>query len=43
VSSFAAGFGARLAHRTSKRRLEIAFGMFLLLVALRFIASLLSS
>ena len=40
VSSFAAGYGARLAHWMSKRALEIAFGLFLLLAALRFIASL---
>jgi uncharacterized membrane protein YfcA len=40
VSSLAAPYGARLAHRLSKRRLEIAFGIFLILVALRFIASL---
>jgi uncharacterized membrane protein YfcA len=41
VSSFTAGYGARLAHALPKRRLEIAFGIFLLLVAVRFIASLL--
>jgi uncharacterized membrane protein YfcA len=41
VSSFTAGYGAKLAHRTPRRRLEIAFGIFLLLVALRFIVSLL--
>jgi uncharacterized membrane protein YfcA len=40
VSSFAAGYGARLAHGLSKRQLEIAFGTFLLLVALRFVVSL---
>jgi uncharacterized membrane protein YfcA len=40
VSSFAAGYGARLAHWLSKRQLEIAFGVFLLLVALRFVVSL---
>jgi uncharacterized membrane protein YfcA len=33
--------GARLAHRLSKRKLEIAFGLFLVAVALRFIVSLL--
>ena len=33
VSSFTAPYGARLAHRLSKRQLEIAFGLFLLLVA----------
>jgi uncharacterized membrane protein YfcA len=36
----AAPYGARLAHRLSKRRLEIAFGLFLLLVAARFAVSL---
>jgi uncharacterized protein len=40
VSSFTASFGARLAHRLSKRQLEIGFGLFLLLVAARFAASL---
>lgn len=40
VSSFTAVYGARLAHRLSKRQLEIGFGLFLLLVAGRFAASL---
>ncbi len=40
VSSYTAPFGARLAHRLSKRQLEIGFGCFLLLVSARFIASL---
>ena len=40
VSSFAAPYGARLAHALSKRRLEIAFGSFLLIVCARFLASL---
>ena len=40
VSTYLAPFGARLAHRTPKRRLEIAFGMFLLLTASRFLWSL---
>jgi uncharacterized membrane protein YfcA len=40
VSSFAAPYGARLAHRMSRRNLEIAFGIFLLLVSLRFLLSL---
>jgi uncharacterized membrane protein YfcA len=40
VSSFTATYGARLAHRLSKRQLEIGFGLFLLLVAARFAASL---
>src|SRR5262249_30676759 len=41
VSSFTATYGSRLAHAVARRRLEIAFGIFLLLVAVRFIASLL--
>ena len=40
VSSFAAPYGALLAHRLSKRQLEIGFGLFLLLVSARFVASL---
>jgi len=40
VSSLAAPSGARLAHRLSRRTLEIAFGVFLLLVSLRFVVSL---
>jgi uncharacterized membrane protein YfcA len=40
VSSFTASYGALLAHRLSKRQLEIAFGLFLLLVSARFVASL---
>jgi len=40
VSSFAAPYGARLAHRLSRRNLEIAFSIFLLLVSLRFLVSL---
>jgi uncharacterized membrane protein YfcA len=41
VSSFVAVYGARLAHALSRRRLEVAFGLFLLAVALRLLASLL--
>jgi uncharacterized membrane protein YfcA len=41
VASFTAPYGARLAHRLSKRHLEIAFGCFLLIVSVRFVASLL--
>ena len=41
VSSFTASYGARLSHRLSKRQLEIGFGLFLLLVSARFIASFL--
>jgi uncharacterized protein len=40
VSSFTAPYGARLTHALSKRRLEIAFGCFLLIVCARFLASL---
>jgi uncharacterized protein len=40
VSTYAASYGVRLAHRLSKRQLEIAFGIFLILVSARFIASL---
>jgi uncharacterized membrane protein YfcA len=40
VSSFFAVYGARLAHALSCRRLEIAFGVFLLAVAVRFLLSL---
>jgi uncharacterized membrane protein YfcA len=42
VSSFAAPFGARLAHALSRRALEIGFGCFLLLACLRFLVSLVS-
>jgi uncharacterized protein len=38
ISSWVAPLGARLAHRLSKRTLEIGFGLFLLLVASRFLA-----
>jgi uncharacterized membrane protein YfcA len=40
VSSYTASYGARLAHRLSKRQLEIGFGIFLLLVSARFMTSL---
>ena len=40
VSSYTASYGVRLAHRLPKRTLEIAFGIFLMLVSLRFIISL---
>ena len=40
VSSLTASYGAILAHRLSKRQLEVGFGLFLLLVSARFIASL---
>jgi uncharacterized membrane protein YfcA len=40
VSSLTAPYGARLAHRLSRRALEIAFSSFLLLVSARFLVSL---
>src|SRR6266852_2788744 len=40
ISSYVAGFGAKLAHKTPRRRLEIIFGLFLAAMAARFIASL---
>ena len=42
TSTWMAPIGARLAHRLPKRRLEIAFGVFLLIVCARFAASLLA-
>ena len=40
VSSFSAPYGARLAHKMSRRNLEVAFSIFLLVVSLRFLLSL---
>jgi uncharacterized protein len=40
ISSYVAPLGARLAHAASKRTLEIGFGIFLILAALRFLWSL---
>jgi uncharacterized membrane protein YfcA len=40
TSTLTAPLGARLAHRLPKRQLETLFGIFLLLVALRFLVSL---
>jgi len=40
TSIWTAPIGARMAHRLSKRRLEVAFGLFLLIIAARFIVSL---
>ncbi len=40
VSSFTAPYGARLAHRLSRRTLELAFSSFLLLISARFLISL---
>ncbi len=41
VSALAAPYGARIAHALSRRKLEAAFGIFLWIVAIRFIVSLL--
>ena len=40
MSSYVAPFGARLAHALPRRRLEIGFGLFLLIASIRFAASL---
>jgi uncharacterized protein len=40
MSSLTAPYGARLAHRLSRRTLEIAFSIFLLLMSARFLVSL---
>ena len=40
ISSLVASYGARLAHALPKRKLEVAFGAFLMLVAIRFLASI---
>jgi uncharacterized membrane protein YfcA len=40
VSSYTASYGVRLAHWLPRRKLEVGFGIFLLLVSLRFIVSL---
>ena len=42
ISSYVAPYGARLAHALPKRRLEIAFGLFLLAAASRFLVSLIA-
>jgi uncharacterized membrane protein YfcA len=41
VSSYTTRYGVRLAHWLPRRRLEIAFGVFLFIVSLRFLVSLL--
>jgi uncharacterized membrane protein YfcA len=41
IAAYVAPFGAKLAHSLPKRRLEIAFGLFLFAVAVRFLISLL--
>jgi uncharacterized protein len=40
LSTYFAPFGARIAHRMPRRRLEIAFGIFLLAVSLRFLIAM---
>jgi uncharacterized membrane protein YfcA len=40
VSAITAGNGARLAHALPRRKLEIAFGVFLVFVSIRFLVSL---
>ncbi len=40
VSSYTASYGVRLAHWMPRRKLEIAFGIFLMFASLRFIISL---
>lgn len=40
TSVLCASFGANLAHRLSRRKLELAFGVFLLLICIRFLLSL---
>jgi uncharacterized membrane protein YfcA len=40
TSTFVAPYGARIAHAMPKRKLEVAFGCFLVLVSLRFIVSI---
>jgi uncharacterized protein len=42
TSAYFAPYGARLAHRLPKRQLEIAFGLFLVAVSLRFLWSVLT-
>jgi uncharacterized membrane protein YfcA len=41
VSALVAPYGARIAHALSRRKLELAFGIFLWMIAFRFIVSLL--
>jgi uncharacterized membrane protein YfcA len=40
ISSYTTGYGVRLAHWLPRRKLEIAFGIFLILVLIRFLISL---
>jgi uncharacterized membrane protein YfcA len=39
ISSYVAAFGAKLAHATPRRRLEIIFGLFLAIMSVRFLIS----
>jgi uncharacterized membrane protein YfcA len=41
ASVLAAPIGVRIAHGISKRKLEIAFGIFMLLIAVRFAVAIL--
>jgi uncharacterized protein len=43
ISSYVAPFGARLAHALTKRRMEVGFGLFLLVASARFLISLVAS
>jgi len=43
TSMLVAPLGARLAHRLTKRQLEVGFGLFLLTVSVRFLVSLVAS
>lgn len=40
VATLVAPFGARLAHRLSRRHLEISFGLFLLAIGMRFLVAI---
>jgi uncharacterized membrane protein YfcA len=40
ISSYTTSYGVRLAHWVPRRKLEIAFGIFLILVLVRFLVSL---
>jgi len=40
VSSYTTAYGVRLAHWLPRRKLEIGFGLFLMVVSLRFLATL---
>ncbi len=42
TSAFVAPYGARLAHRLKKRQLEVGFGIFLVIMSLRFVWSMMA-